>query len=292
MDLRMTARRTLAGPTKQAWRAVGARLPAQVADGLATRSKRALRRAGLSGIPRPSGRPVASQGSPVAECNICGTVVPTFLPYGTSSRPPAPDRKCPTCGSLPRHRAVWLYLQQHTSLFSEPVKMLHIAPERFLADRLKKHPDIDYVSADLQQGRAMVVMDITDIDQPDDTYDVIYASHVLEHIPDDVKAMRELHRVLRPGGWAMLQVPIWGDKTLEDDTVTDEKERERLFGQWDHVRMYGHDGEYERRLRLAGFQVDVKRFVPGLDRPVVERLRLKEHEDIYLCSKVAVAGPS
>jgi SAM-dependent methyltransferase len=218
-----------------------------------------------------------------AECPICGTTVDTFLPFG--ARTPAPDRKCPTCGSLERHRMLWLYFAERTNLFQEPLRMLHIAPESCLAPRLQEHDNIDYLSADIESPAAMVKMDITDIHFPADSFDVIYASHVLEHIPDDRLAMRELNRVLRAGGWAILQVPIWGDTTREDPTVTDPKERERLFGQFDHVRMYGNDGVYAERLRGAGFEVNVDNFVLDLGPERARRYRLSLNEDIYHCSK-------
>ena len=163
--------------------------------------------------------------------------------------------------------------------------MLHIAPERCIATRLHARKNIDYLSADLTPSWAMVHMDLTDIHFPAESFDVIYASHVLEHVPDDQLAMRELHRVLRCGGWAVLQVPIWRPRTTEDPTVTDPAERERLFGQSDHVRMYGHDGVYEQRLREAGFDVSVNRFARELSSETVRRYRLREAENIYLCTK-------
>jgi SAM-dependent methyltransferase len=162
---------------------------------------------------------------------------------------------------------------------------LHVAPEKCIATRLKACDNIDYLSADIALSAAMVQMDITDIRLPAESFDVIYASHVLEHIPDDRKAMRELHRVLRPGGWAVLQVPVWRPTTTEDPTVTDPKERERLFGQSDHVRMYGHDGEYERRLQEAGFDLTVVPFVKELGPETARRYRLSAWEDIYFCAR-------
>jgi SAM-dependent methyltransferase len=218
-----------------------------------------------------------------AECPICGTIVPSFLPFGP--RKESPDRQCPTCGSLERHRQVWLFFQAKTNLLDDKVRMLHIAPEHCLATQLRARANIDYVSADIASSAAMVQMDITNIQFPSDSFDVIYASHVLEHIPDDRKAMRELYRVLRRGGWAVLQVPVWGTTTLEDPSVTDPTERERLFGQSDHVRMYGHDGEYERRLTEAGFDVRVDPLVKELGPETARRFRLSQVQDIYFCSK-------
>ena len=131
----------------------------------------------------------------------------------------------------------------------------------------------------------MVHMDITDIRFPDESFDVIYASHVLEHVDDDRRAIRELHRVLRTGGWAVLPVPIHGKETREDPSVTDPEERQRLFGQSDHVRKYGRDGEYERRLRGSGFDVTVEGFVRELGPESVRRYRLDPADDIYVCTK-------
>ena len=222
-------------------------------------------------------------GRAEAECPICGKTARSFLAYGV--RNVVPERKCPKCGSLERHRAVWLFFQRRTNLFADPVRMLHVSPEPFLSSRLATFENIDYLSADLDSSNAMVTLDITDIGLPDGSFDVIFASHVLEHIPDDRSAMRELHRVLRPGGWAVLQVPIWGPTTREDTSLVDPQERKRRFGHVDHVRMYGHDGEFARRLHDAGFDVCVERFVAELGAELAERYRLLEDEDIYYCTK-------
>jgi SAM-dependent methyltransferase len=185
---------------------------------------------------------------------------------------------------------MWLFFERRTDLFTKPNRMLHIAPEWFFAERLMALGNIDYLSADIQPSSAMVQMDITDIGMMNDSFDVICASHVLEHVPDDTLAMRELCRVLKPGGWAILQVPIWRDTTKEDPTVTDPDERTRLFGQSDHVRMYGRDGVYERRLRASGFDVSVVPFVRELSDEQVRLHRLLKVEDIYVCRKPEVAG--
>jgi len=145
---------------------------------------------------------------------------------------------------------------------------------------------INYLSADLSAPDAMVKMDITDIQYPDNTFDVIYCSHVLEHLQDDRKAMGEFYRVLKPGCWAILQVPITADTTFEDPTVISPKEKERLFGQHDHVRRYGPD--YKDWLMEAGFSVMVDGFVRELDNRSVRRFGLMRDEDVYFCRKQAI----
>jgi SAM-dependent methyltransferase len=225
-----------------------------------------------------------------AECPICGTVTKEFLAAGVKRV--VPDRRCPTCTSLERHRSVWLFFQQRTNLFTEPVRMLHIAPESATGPRVAALPNVQYLSADLDTDRAMVNFDLTDIPYPDGSFDAIFASHVLEHIPDDRRAMSEMCRVLAPGGWAVLLVPMFGPNTREDFTIVDPAERERLFGQHDHVRMYGHDGEYERRLEEAGFEVTADYFVRGLDPALVRRYRLTEDELIHYCVKPRSSAPA
>ena len=215
-------------------------------------------------------------------CPICGSVPEKFLPFGLR---PRPNALCPACGSLERHRLIWLYFKNKTNLFHDRLKVLHVAPETVISRKLKDLPNLDYLSADISMESAMVKMDITDIACPDDAFDVIYASHVLEHIPDDLKAMSELRRVLKPSGWAILQVPIYGDRTLEDPSATSPEERERLFGQKDHVRRYGHDGVYKTRLEKAGFIVHVDNYVRSLGQDVVSMYGLTSGEDIYFCTK-------
>jgi SAM-dependent methyltransferase len=175
-------------------------------------------------------------------------------------------------------------------LDGRPKRMLHVAPEAQLARLFREQSHLDYLSADLIDSRAMVRMDITDIQYPPQTFDVIYCSHVLEHVADDRKAMREFHRVLKPGGWAILQVPIKGETTFEDPTVTSPEDRQRLFGQHDHVRTYGRD--YRDRLAEAGFAVTVDGFVRELDERTVRRIGLKRTEDIYFCRKANQPTPA
>lgn len=161
--------------------------------------------------------------------------------------------------------------------------MLHVAPEPQLSRLFQDKDYIEYLSADLCSSRAMVAMDITDIQYPANHFDVIYCSHVLEHVPDDKRAMRELRRVLKPEGWAILQVPITADETFEDPSITDPKERVRVFGQHDHVRRYGPD--YVNRLRGAGFSVTVDTFAAQLPDNLVVRYGLVRSHEVFLCRK-------
>ena len=183
-------------------------------------------------------------------CPLCEKGFKSFLPAGINSRPNA---MCPNCGSLERHRLLWITLLKlwaHGKL-KKSGNMLHIAPELPLARKFKK--TFNYLSADIDENVAQIKMDITDIQFPDGTFDVIICNHVLEHVIDDKKAMSELFRILKSDGWASVQVPVGEDSTFEDSTVTDPKERERLFGQSDHVRIYGKD--FPERLTSAGFTV-------------------------------------
>jgi SAM-dependent methyltransferase len=223
-----------------------------------------------------------AEDPPEAECPICGLVVDVFQPGGHPDRP-RPDCRCPQCGSLERHRALWLFLRDRTPLLAEPTRMLHVAPDVSLRGPLRAMPNVDYVSADLDGAKADLQMDLTEIALPDDSFDLILASHVLEHIPDDVAAMRQLRRILRPGGIAILAVPYWGETTREDLSITDPDERRRLYGQSDHVRMYGRDGLFEERLRSVGFEVSVDR-LEGMERPMRRRYRVRGMEPIFACT--------
>jgi SAM-dependent methyltransferase len=193
---------------------------------------------------------------------------------------------CPRCGAQARHRALWLYLHERTNLFSgEGLSVLHFAPEHALGRRLAATPGIRYVSADLDAPEAMEHFDITDIPHPDDSWDAILCIHVLEHVPDDRRAMRELHRVVKPDGWAIVLVPLDLDRseTYEDPSITDPAERERAFWQADHLRLYGRD--LPDRLREAGFDVTVDQWVRGLDPATIKRYGLFPLEDMYVCRK-------
>lgn len=216
-------------------------------------------------------------------CPVCKTSIRQFQPTGKVNSNLRPNAKCPICHSLERHRMIWLYLEQETNLLvNNAKKMLHVAPEKCLEIKFSQLSHLDYLTADLINP-AMVQMDLTNIQYPDNSFDIIYCSHVLEHIPDDRKAMKELARVLSPDGWAILQVPIDRDTTFEDPSITDPFERERLFGQKDHVRAYGRD--YQMRLEQSGFRVKVIPFLDKFDYLDKQRLGLNiVRDDIFLCT--------
>ncbi len=163
--------------------------------------------------------------------------------------------------------------------------MLHVAPEPFFAQRFDAVPNLDYLSADLLRPNAMVKMDITDIQYPDASFSVIYCSHVLEHVPDDRKAIGEFFRVLRPGGWALLNVPISGETTYEDPSITDPAEREKHFGQWNHVRVCGRD--YIERMRNAGFDAETLRGRDLATESECRRIGFGMNNQLQFCKKPA-----
>ena len=194
----------------------------------------------------------------LVECPCCGWQGPTFLPHGLDNRQNA---RCPKCNSLERHRLYYLFLRQHIPT-DKTVKVLHFAPEKIITKLFMGFNNIEYLSADLDPEKGMVKEDITQLSFTDNSFDLIFCSHVLEHIPDDIKAMQEVYRVLKPTGFALLQVPIKKEfngkvitATYEDFSITSPAERERVFGQHDHVRIYGSD--FKDRLVKAGFKVEV-----------------------------------
>ena len=167
---------------------------------------------------------------------------------------------------------------------ADPREFCTLLPEPYLARLFRAAENVDYLSGDLMDVNAMVRMDITDIQYPDNSFDVVYCSHVMEHVPDDRRAMRELCRVLVPEGWAILQVPITAETTFEDPSVTDPRERERQFGQFDHVRRYGPD--YADRLADAGFVVEIIDYAGKLGYREAAKYGLQPNEHIYSCRKL------
>ena len=222
----------------------------------------------LNLIPRPVLQRVAEWIVPVVgllylgkgkQCPLCGCQRRKFLPYGyVASRENA---LCPNCLSLERHRLLWLWLVRESDIGRGAMalpKMLHIAPEVALMRKFKKMyastPD-RYVTADLESPLADMHFDVQQIPLEAESFDAIICNHIMEHVEDDHKALSELYRIMRRGGWGVILSPVEleREKTFEDDTITDPAERTRIFGQYDHRRVYGRD--YAARLREAGFEV-------------------------------------
>ncbi len=183
---------------------------------------------------------------------IDGSRYRKFLSYGYGEQL-RPNALCPGTLSLERHRLLWLYLERETSFLKEKIKVLHVAPEQIFYKLFKRYKHWDYTTTDLHSPLADVVADLCDLPFENHSYDLILCNHVLEHIPDDLKAMSELYRVLKRGGTLIAQVPMNPnlDKTYEDKSITYPKERARLFGQYDHLRVYGQD--YFLKLESVGF---------------------------------------
>lgn len=169
--------------------------------------------------------------------------------------------------------------------------MLHIAPELSYMKKFESLENLDYTTADIESPLAKVKMDVHDIPFEDNTFDIIFCNHVLEHVHDDLRAMSEMKRVLRPGGWAILQVPFYyplGEGTISDPTIEDPREREKRFGQDDHVRLYGKD--YARRIRSTGFEVMEEKMVLEMEPDEVRRFALPPQEIIYRAVKPTSPG--
>jgi SAM-dependent methyltransferase len=211
-------------------------------------------------------------------CPVCGAKYRKFLPYGRFKT--RENALCPNCLSLERHRLMWLYLKEKTDFFSARLKVLHVAPEYCFLKRFSGLDNLEYITADLESPLAKVKMDVLDIPFDENTFDVVFCNHTLEHVDDDIRAMKELHRVLKPGGWGIIQSPINPEReeTYEDPAITAEKERELHFGQKDHLREYGLD--YPKRLEKAGFKVTVDKSIEQMDPEKVQRFGLLTYDKI------------
>lgn len=217
-------------------------------------------------------------------CPICNNYVDEFLPFGVVLRENA---LCPICGSLERHRLIYLYLKAKTSIFNKNVKMLHIAPEKILANVFRKYSNIDYLPTDLDKTRPMIKeeMDIQNIQYPDNSFDVIFCSHVLEHVPDDKKAMSELHRVLKPEGSAIIMVPINHSykTTYDDPSINTPELRKEHYGISEHLRVYGLD--FLDKLQEAGFNSKIDNYINEFTEETIRKYGLLKSDDIFVCTK-------
>jgi len=211
-------------------------------------------------------------------CPVCLATFDHYVRYNKRKR-----ARCPSCGAMERHRLSWLFLQQSTTLFRKRTRMLHFAPEPIFQRKIEVYMNVDYVPASYDPSKPDEGVDIQDLKFADESFDLIYCSHVLEHVPDDSQAMRELHRVLAPDGVAVILVPQRNTaETYEDSSITTPEGREKAFGQWDHLRWYGRD--FTDRLTAAGLEYDIVyqnvRYSPELQR----RYGLRP-EPIYACTR-------
>tara|TARA_B110000046_G_scaffold181359_1_gene213460 strand:+ start:587 stop:1360 length:774 start_codon:yes stop_codon:yes gene_type:complete len=228
--------------------------------------------------------PILYRGEQVA-CPVCEKSFSKFLSYG-SEVAHRENVLCPYDLTLERHRLMWLYLQRETSFFSAPgLKVLHIAPEQCFLPHFKKQQNLDYITADLVSPIADMHFDLHDIPLEDHLYDVVFCNHVMEHVDDPIRCMSELHRVMKPGGWAIMQVPqdINRKETYEDASITSASEREKHFWQKDHVRLFGMD--YPQWLEKAGFKVDQFDMNANWKPTEIEKYRLMGKEILYIARK-------
>lgn len=214
---------------------------------------------------------------------IDGKSFKTFLPYGYGTQ--RDNVLSPSTLSLERHRLLWLYLKNETDFFTAKKSVLHFAPEQCFLKRFKKLKNLKYTTTDLESPIADVKADICNLPFEDNSYDIILCNHVLEHIPDDTKAMQELFRVMKHGGYAIFQIPqdLSRETTFEDNTITDKKERAKIFGQYDHVRVYGRD--YFEKLRSIGFKVEEVDYTTTLSEEKTKKYCLAKGEIIPVIYK-------
>lgn len=214
-------------------------------------------------------------------CPVCDHSYKKFLPYGRIARENA---LCPNCLALERHRLMWLFLQEKTDFFTSKLKVLHIAPEHCFIDRFESLSNLEYITADLESPLAKVKMDVHKIPFEDNSFDVVFCNHVMEHVEDDLLACSEINRILKKNGWGIIQSPVYNlEETIEDKSITDPAEREQVFGQRDHVRKYGND--YADRLRKSGIIIEENLFVKELPTEDVKKYSLPEKEIIFVCKK-------
>lgn len=269
----------------------------------------------LNTIPRPLLIRMSYVARPIIALSLKGTnftdpidgkSFKSMLPYGYETQ--RNNVLSPSTLSLERHRLLWLYLNEQTDFFkselvsdssftntkriklrdaetNSALKVLHFAPEQAFYKLFRNQKNLEYTTTDLFSPLADVKADICDLPFEDNQYDVILCNHVLEHIPDDTKAMQELYRILKPGGMAILQIPqdLSRATTFADDSITDQKERAKIFGQYDHVRIYGRD--YFDKLRSIGFKVVEEDYTNKIAPELVEKYCLAKGEIIPVCFK-------
>lgn len=248
----------------------------------------------LNHIPRKYIQRIAGWAMPVAGlwymgrgvvCPICGSKYRKFMPYGyVTSRPNA---LCPRCLSLERHRLLWLYISEKSDIETTKPKILHIAPEVCIMKKFrgiyKESPD-RYTTADLESPLADIHFDILNIPLQDEYAEVVICNHILEHVDNDITALKELYRIMKRGGWGIILSPVelTRETTFEDNSITDPQERTHVFGQYDHRRIYGKD--YAQRLASVGFEVEDIDYRACLSAEIAELYALPE-DHLYIVHK-------
>jgi SAM-dependent methyltransferase len=228
--------------------------------------------------------PLLYKGNNVT-CPVCERNFSKFLSYG-SEVTHRENVLCPYDLTLERHRLMWLYLKNESNFFSaEKLNVLHIAPEQCFHKTFKAQANLEYLTGDLLSPIADMHFDLHSIPLEDNRFDVVFCNHVLEHVDDALQCMRELHRVLKPGGWGIIQVPqdMTRKETYEDPSIVTPEDREKHYWQYDHVRLFGCD--YPEWLKKAGF--DVKEYIPAehFSDEQIDRYRLMRKEILYIVNK-------
>ena len=228
--------------------------------------------------------PFVYKGNKV-ECPVCKKSFRKFLSYG-SAVAHRENVLCPYDLTLERHRLMWLYLKNKSDFFTKPnLKVMHIAPEQCFHKIFKHQKNLDYTTGDLVSPIADLHFDLHQIPLEDNQYEIIFCNHVMEHVTDDLKCMQELHRIMKPGGWGIFQVPIDTNRTstYEDWSITTPEEREKHFWQYDHVRLYGTN--YPNRLEEAGFTLETVDYGKEISPELFDRYRLPKGEMLYIVHK-------
>jgi predicted SAM-dependent methyltransferase len=215
-------------------------------------------------------------------CPICAMEFRKFIPLNPNKV--KTNYLCPQCGSAQRQRLLYLYLSAKCLILTEPINLLHFSPRPCLINKLKQIPGLTYVTSDPTAKNMDRNHDLTDIDEGDNSYDLIVCYHILEHIIEDRKAMQEIFRILKPSGTALFQVPFWDKETYEDSALTSPEQRLKAFGQKDHVRIYGYQ-DFINRLSNAGFQVTPVTYAKQLGPKICTKYGLDEEEVIFVCRK-------